>query len=194
MTWLAETWKGTTVYLWHVLGLIMPGHPVPTYEEPVEAEAALKGWSPADHKLMIEEGRRQYDQQVSDLKHTRDRAQWLFTAALALVTAIAAVGASIFPHPAWYVLLLWLAGLVATTYAALGAAAVLTVRADFQAIHTKPLSEYASPVEEQLARDYAEMLETGEETVNTRLSVYRQAVVWLISGGYLTLLAWLLAQ
>lgn len=68
------------------------------------------------------------------------------------------------------------------TYAALGAAAVLTVRADFQAIHTKPLSDYTSPLEEQLARDYAEMLQSGAETVNTRLSVYRQAVVWLIDG------------
>lgn len=194
MTWLGDAWKGTTVYLWHVLGLIMPGQPVPTYEEPAEYEAPLEGWSPNDRKLMIEEGRRQYDQQVADLKHVRDRAQWLFTTALTLVAAIGAVGADILSHPSWHALVLWIVGLATTTYAALGAAAVLTVRADFQAIHTRPLSEYTSPVEKQLARDYAEMLETGEETVNTRLSVYRQAVVWLIIGGYFALLAWLLGR
>jgi hypothetical protein len=38
---------------------------------------------------------------------------------------------------------------------------------------------------------YAAMLRTGEDTVATRLTVYRQAVVWLIIGGYGALMVWL---
>jgi hypothetical protein len=35
------------------------------------------------------------------------------------------------------------------------------------------------------------MLGAGENTVATRLTVYRQAVVWLIIGGYGALITWL---
>jgi hypothetical protein len=36
------------------------------------------------------------------------------------------------------------------------------------------------------------MLGTGDGTVKTRLTVFRQAIVWVLIGGYLGLVAWLL--
>jgi len=53
----------------------------------------------------------------------------------------------------------------------LGAVAVLVVKADFEAIHADALSTYAPPILKRLAKDYAEMLETGDNTVKTRLTV-----------------------
>ncbi len=67
----------------------------------------------------------------------------------------------------------------------------MTIRADFNVIDSAVLSGYQRPVLNQLADDYAAMLGAGENTVATRLTVYRQAAVWLIIGGYGALIAWL---
>jgi len=57
-----------------------------------------------------------------------------------------------------------------------------------------PAEQVRPPIKRQLATDYAEILDVGEQTVNTRLTLYRQAVVWLILGGYAALATLLLAQ
>jgi threonine dehydrogenase-like Zn-dependent dehydrogenase len=73
-----------------------------------------------------------------------------------------------------------------------GAAAVMTVRADFKMIDTTVLSASQPPILMALAASYSRMLATGENTFATRLTVFRQAVVFVIVGGYLGLLAVLL--
>jgi hypothetical protein len=70
-----------------------------------------------------------------------------------------------------------------------GAAAVMAVRADFRMIDTAVLSSYRPPVQPTLARDYSRMLGAGEDTVATRLTIFRQSVVYVILGGYFGLLA-----
>jgi hypothetical protein len=67
----------------------------------------------------------------------------------------------------------------------------MTICADFDEIDSAVLSGYQSPILARLAADYAEMLAIGEDTVATRLTVFRQAVVWLIIGGYGGLITWL---
>ncbi len=189
--WLGEVRLGLWVYASHVGSLFLPGWKVSRYREPPRREAPLQDWGEEDLEVMIEEGRRQFDQQGAKLADVRDRAQWLFGAGILLAGAGAALGKELLRHPADLPLGLWSAGLLAMTLGMLGAVAILTVRADFNAVHTWPLSNYTPPVGRQLARDYAEMLEAGEETINTRVSVYRQAVIWLLLAGSLTFAAWL---
>ena len=43
----------------------------------------------------------------------------------------------------------------------------------------------------KLAADYAAMLAAGENTVATRVTVFRQAAVFLIAGSYIGLIVWL---
>ncbi len=143
---------------------------------------------------MIDEGRRQYDGQVSALEETRGRAQWLFSVALALAGAGAALALKLFPHPTHAQLAAWLCSVVFTSWSALGAASVITGAAKLSGIATAPLSSYEPPIKRQLAKDYADILDVGEQTVNTRITLYRQAVVWLILGGYGALAALLLHQ
>jgi hypothetical protein len=81
-----------------------------------------------------------------------------------------------------------------TSWSALGAAAVITGTAKLSGIATAPLSSYEPPIKKRLAKDYADILDVGEQTVNTRITLYRQAVVWLILGGYGALAALLLHQ
>jgi hypothetical protein len=38
------------------------------------------------------------------------------------------------------------------------------------------------------------MLRTGENTVATRITIYRQAVVYVIAGGYIALIAYLVTR
>jgi hypothetical protein len=118
-------------------------------------------------------------------------AQWLFTVGAAALAALG--GGFISTRPALPVAVLWLAGMVLLVYGVGGAAAILTVKADFRVIHAAVLSACARPVDKELAGSYAQMMSTGENTVATRLTVFRQAVVFCLIGGYLGLLAVLLA-
>jgi hypothetical protein len=187
--------NGLLVYAMHVLGLLTPGDPVPLHIDPDENfDAPLEAWTHDDLRLMIEAGQRQYDEQVAHLERTRGRAQWLFSIGLALGAVIATVGAEVFNHPRWYAVVIWFVGIATATWAFLGSAAILTVRKDFDAIVTRVLSTYESPIEERLARDYAEMLEAGDLTVNTTLTLFRQSVLWMMLGGYATLVAFLLSR
>ena len=90
--------------------------------------------------------------------------------------------------------MVWLVGLVILVYGVAGAAAILTVKADFRVIHAAVLSASTPPIDQALASSYTRMMATGENTVATRLTVFRQAVVFCLVGGCLGLLAVLLTR
>jgi hypothetical protein len=183
--------RGQWIYLAHVLALIRPGAEVPTFRAHQIQAQPLTGWAEGDLQLMIDEGRRQSDRQLADLEQIRGRAQWLFTVGAAIVTAVTAVFAAFDKGDSGWWVLLWLVSLLAAGYGVVGAAAIMTIRADFDVIDSAKLSSYQPPIPNRLAGDYAAMLGAGENTVATRLTVYRQAVVWLIIGGYGALITWL---
>jgi|SRR5581483_1853128 len=183
---------GQWVYLAHVAGLILPGEELPQHRAHVVDAQPLDGWGDEDVTAMIDEGRRQFDRQLSDLEQIRGRAQWLFTVGAGITTVLA--GALATGHSHGGRLALWITGLTLLVLGVAGAAAVMTTRADFRAIDTAVLSRYVPPVLPALARDYARMLRIGENTVATRLTIFRQAVVYAILGGYLGLLASLLGR
>lgn len=182
---------GQWVYLAHVLALVRPGAEVPNLRAHQIQAQPLTSWADDELQLMIDEGRRQSDRQLGDLEQIRGRAQWLFTVGAPLVTAIATVFAAFGEGDSGWWVVLWLVSLLAAGYGVVGAAAIMTIRADFDVIDSAVLSSYQPPVLNRLADDYAAMLGAGENTVATRLTAYRQAVVWLIIGGYGALITWL---
>lgn len=178
---------GQGIYFAHVIGLIAPGKQIPVFlSHQVEPEP-LDTWSEPDLGHMIEEGQRQLDRQFSELEHIRGRAQWLLTTGAAITAALGT--AFVARRPSGLVLLLWIPALILLGCGVAGAAAVMTVRADFMTIDTAVLSTKAPPIVRELAASYSRMLRTGENTVATRLTVFRQAVLYVIIGGYLGLLA-----
>jgi hypothetical protein len=184
--------KGQMIFAAHVTGLLAPGHKLPVHEADQTSPADITAWSPEELALMIEEGRRQFDRQVSDLSDIRSRAQWVFAVAVA---ALAALGAGLVSsHPATGLVVLWIVGLLGLVWGVGGAAAILVARADLKTIHTAILSQQNRPVQLALAEAYARMMPSGENTVAARLTVLRQAVVWCLCGGYLGLTAALLAS
>jgi len=182
---------GHWVYLAHVFALLRPGAAVPNFPAHQIQAQPMAGWADAELQLMIDEGRRQSDRQLADIERLRGRAQWLFTVGVAIVTAVAAVfGAFDSGDSGWWVVL-WVLSLLAVGYGVLGVAAIMTIRADFEGVDSAVLSSYEQPILNKLAGDYASMLGTGENTVATLLTVYRQAVVWVLIGGYGALITWL---
>ena len=182
--------RGQWIYAMHVLGLLVPGAEIPVVRAHQVECRALDQWGAHDLEHMVEEGHRQLDRQLADLDRVRSRGQWLFTLGTAITAALAGVFST--THPSGSILLLWLAAAVVLVYAVAGAAAVITVRADFETIDTALLSRSTPPITKALATSYSRMLATGENTVATRLTVFRQAVLFVIIGGYLGLIAVLL--
>ena len=187
---LSEFARGQIIYFAHVIGLIAPGVEIPVFRAHQIAPLPLDDWSEADLEPMIDEGRRQLDRQLCDLERIRGRAQWLLTTGAAITAALGT--ALVAKHPSGTVLWLWVPALVFLACGVAGAGAVMTVRADFMAIDTAVLSTKEPPILKTLATSYSRMLRTGENTVATRLTLFRQAVVYVIVGGYLGLLAALL--
>jgi hypothetical protein len=183
-------WYGQGIYFVHVIALITPGVEATQYEaHPIEPKS-LDGWSSWDRALMIEEGRRQADRQLTDLKEVRGRAQWLFTVGIAVTAAIG--GALRADRPTDGRLVLFIASLLMLVCGLAGAAGIMTVRADFNTIDTAVLSHKPLPTERYLAGAYSRMLRDGENTIATRITIFRQAVVWIIAGGYVGLVATLI--
>lgn len=185
--------KGQWIYLQHAVGLFLPGHPPDTYKAHQVDAGTLDGWSEQDLDLLIEEGRRQLDQQYSDLERIRNRAQFVFLTSLALVGTLGGLIRDTSSTGGW-ASGLWLASALATTWALLGAAGIMTVTAVFSGIDSAVLSNYPPPIKPRLAADYAGMLADGENTVATRLTVHRSAVLWLLVGAYFALAAWIQTQ
>ena len=121
-------------YLLHVLALIRPGAPVPTFRAHQIAAQPLTGWSDDELQLMVDEGRRQADRQLADLEQIRGRAQWLFTVGVPIVTATGAVLAAIGDGESGWWKVAWVASLLLAGYGVVGAAAIMTIRADFNEI------------------------------------------------------------
>lgn len=183
---LSQFFRGQGIYFGHVIGLVMPGEEIPVFRAHQITPEPLDTWSPDDLERMLDEGHRQ----LSDLEQIRGRAQWLLTTGAAIT---AAIGTALFAtRPSGPSLLLWLPALGFLVYGVAGAAAVMTVRADFRMIDSAVLSRSKPPILQALATSYSRMLATGENTVATRLTVFRQAVVFVLAGGYLGLLAVLL--
>lgn len=180
------------IYAAHIAGLIRQGKPVPVYHAHRNEPGSLDAWKEEDLRLIIDEGRRQLDQQLGDLESLRGRAQFLFTVTVPLVGALGALADDAYHHSCGWAFVLWCLATLTGAYAGLGAAAVMTVRADFSVIDSARLSTYAPPILARLAGDYSRMLGTGANTVATRLTVLRQAVVWVIASAILGLAVLLL--
>jgi hypothetical protein len=184
--------QGQWIYLAHVLGLVAPGHDIPVFRADQVQARPLDQWGSDDLALLIEEGQRQVDRQQGDLESIRGRAQWLFTLGVAVIAALG--GGFVSARPTFVLAAMWLVGLAILVYGVAGAAAILTVKADFRVIHAAVLSTSTPPIDQALASSYTRMMATGENTVATRLTVFRQAVVFCLVGGCLGLLAVLLTR
>jgi len=170
-----------------VAALVAPGAATPTLRAHAIDTETIDDWTDEGLKLMIEEGRRQVDRQLADLDRIRTRAQWLFSLSVAATAALGT--AFVARQPPFVFGVIWITGLILLTWALGGAAAIIVTRAEFKQITTALLSATDQPVLRSLAAAYSRMTGTGEDTVATRISVFHQAVLFALAGGYLGLIS-----
>jgi hypothetical protein len=187
----SEFFNGRWRYLNHVAAIVRPGYPPPVPGVHQIDPGDLQDWTDEDIKVLIEEGRRQFDRQATRLTDIRSRAQFIFGVSLVVAgTVIANAGPLTWRIPNFRDLLLN-TGIISALLGLLGAASVITSTAELRSIDTAALSRRSSPVNRGLALSYATMISTGENSIAGRLTVLREAVVWLLLAAMASALLYL---
>jgi hypothetical protein len=162
------------------------------------ATGALSGWSTQACNTVIDEARRQLDDQKSSLDRTLSRAQFLFTTLLGLVAVVATATPHIWANSSWcwpslIPKVLFISGGCLLVIALLGATAVIAVRKNYEGVSAAVLSRWHTFDVERLAREYAECVDLGEHTGNAHLTVFGTAVRFTLYGALCFGVAWVLA-
>lgn len=157
----------------------------------------LHGWSKAGFAALVETAQRELDEHRQALDRVLSRAQVLFTTHLALFTLYIGLFTLVWNNHATCPLVAGvfygLSGLT-LLWAMLGAAAVIAVRKKFETMSAPVLARWPKFDRERYAREYAECVQAGRETVNAHVSVFGTAVRVTLLGVALLGVAWVLAQ
>jgi hypothetical protein len=184
-------WKHeSVVFLLHIAALLRPGTKVPVFQAHRIEPNDVSAWIDEELNLVIEEGRRQLDQQVLDLDRIRGRAQFMLTTALALSGGLFA-SAKPLVTDGLGTFTLWIGAVTMSTLAVLGAASLMTTRSEFSVIDTALLTHQTPPITGALAAAYSRAVRVGANTVATRLTLYRDGAFCLLIGAALFAGAWL---
>lgn len=185
------------VYFHHIFALLVPGssprqHAVVSKD--VATPGKLIGWTDDELKLLIEECRFTLTDQSKRFDQVRTTSQILLPLAFGLAAIFGGELRGVLDTRGWWKLALlavsWIIGCLACVLAGLGAAAVLSVRAEFGRIMPTLLSKERRPILAALANGYVRQVAVGETTVSTRLTIIRDAVALLTVGVLLQLLVW----
>ena len=148
----------------------------------------IDGWDDDDQQLAIEEGRRQLDTQFTQLQHIIRRASVLLPVGLAIsvffLTALDDAEALGQPLQT-IVRIVLLVGATMTIWGTLVMGALIGARSTFKRTDTLYLTREPSGLRRYLARDYAENVATGENTIAARLTHLGTGVTWIVLGAFI---------
>ena len=183
-------WHGRTMRLTpaFILGLVFGGPVKPTLPNP-NTPSDMNGFDDADLQLVVDEGRRQLDNQTGAFQHVQGRAQSLLTICLAVLAfATGAIGRLQKICGARFVVAL-IVFVMAMSLVIIGlalAAAVIVVRADFDQTDTTQITGFDRPLLKSVAADYADVVRIGEITIAARVTLFRMATRYTVCGAVLT--------
>lgn len=171
-----------------ILGLVFGGPVKPTLTNP-NTPSDMTSFDDADLQLVVDEGRRQLDNQTGAFQHVQGRAQSLLTVCLAVLAfATGAIGRLQRICGVRFVVAL-IVFVLAVCLVIVGlalAAAVIVVRADFEQTDTTQVTGFKAPILRTVAADYANVVRIGEITVAARVTVFRMATRYSVWGAVLT--------
>lgn len=177
------------VYAYYVLAVFRPGIEVPTFGRPEDFSDSLDGLTEDDHKILIEEGRRQLDRQLADLEKNKSRAATMLTVGLAEIGLLAAGANRALTHAPWTGAV-WVVSALLALFALGGAVSLLTSQAIFGRVDMPAIATGSTPVQQQFAIGYAQSVGLGEETIRTRITVLRDGVLLAVASAMLYALIW----
>ena len=149
-------------------------------------------WTDDDYGLVIEEGRRQIENLFLRIHHVIQRASILMPVGIGisivflnrLNTTISSVEPD-FRHDFWILV----AGLVFTIWGTAIMGALVGASNPIEITDTRLLTHQQSSLREFLARDYAKMVEEGENTYTARLRHLQAGLSWIVLGSLTGILA-----
>lgn len=191
-------WKSHTLRLTpaFILSLLLGGRVVPESLNP-NAIDEIKDFGEEDLRLLIEEGRRQLDNQTERFRHATDRAQNLLTVSLIALGFVAGVFARLgHVHGAQLIFagVSWGLAVAVTLVGISAAAAVIVVGAEFDSVDATQLANSEPPLLRKVATEYSEAVILGETTVAARVTLFRSATRFVCWGAVLGALAFLLTS
>jgi hypothetical protein len=157
---------------------------------------SLDDWPDNALQTLIDEGRRQLDDQVTSLERIISRAQLLFTTVLGIIALYGSTTAELWKSADFNSRVLFVRALLILTailllLALLGAAALIANRKSYNQISAAALSRWESFDLKRLAEDYALSVGPGDETNNAHLTVFGTAVRITVGAAFSLGLAWL---
>lgn len=176
----------------HQIKGVWAGHPVKSWQVHTIAPASAEGWLREDQILLIEEGRRQLDDQRSTLENLRARGQYLVTSNIALVALYATLLTTTIALASVAAFVTWLVGVAVLVLSTLGGTAVLVGAKALGGVDTAKFSQSTDSPAAALADAYANCVGLGENTVATQITVFRDAVALTLVAVLLLALAWCL--
>lgn len=178
------------LYLHYALAVLRPGVRVPTFGKPEQFTGSLAAFTAEeDLTILIEEGRRALDRQETDLERIRSRATTLLTIGLAEIAVLSALAARTFQHGP-LVTTLWCSSGVTVILGIGGTASVLTSQARMGWVDPRQIASGTPALAPATAYEYLQSLGEGEETVRTRLTVLRDAVLLETLTALLLAVTW----
>lgn len=177
-------------YLVHCLALLRPGMKVPVFSEPDEPVDLPPGMSVAYLDLVTNEARAQFDRQHIDLAEIRARALTMAAVALTELGLLAATAGRFIQLGGW-ALWAWIGCFVIVTLGLAGMGSIASSRADFYNISVPVLLSKDGDLPAVYANELVACLPLGEVTIDTRRTVFRDALTCMIVGAIAYGILWI---
>jgi hypothetical protein len=161
----------------YILAMLLGGTARPENLNP-NAPGDISEFDEPSLTLLVEEGRRQIQEQMDRFKHVTDRAQVLLTVSIVLLGFLSATFQHANHASAWARVVALAVWSVAVSFALAGfaaAASVMVVPAEFEGIDTTRVSNWDPPILRRLAAAYSKAVVVGETTVAARLTLFQRA-------------------
>lgn len=161
---------------------------------PADIGDGIKSWNEDDWTLAIEEGRRQLETQFAQLQFITRRASTLLSVGIA---SLLFLYTSLFDNIGRDSLLARIIFIVGSLMVAWGTAimgALIGAKARLGLSDALLLTREPTGLRRYLARDYANLVPTGHNTIAARLTHLGTGVAWMMGGGILGAISLLISH
>ena len=167
--------------------------------EPEFSSGSIAGWTSESLEFIIDEGRRQLDDQMETLNRILLRAQILLTTLLALIGFAYSMAIILLEKTKSHHIHLWLMVLIIVSIfflllALLGSAALVAVKKPYDVMNIVVISKWPNFNFEKVAQEFVDSIDKGNVTNNSNLTIFSRAVRFTMFGVLGMFFAFLLSQ
>ena len=180
----SEKFKDLTLYIRFIFALFFAKE---VKLDPEFSSGSIAGWESESLQFLIDEGRRQLDDQMATLNRILLRAQILLTTVLALIGFAYPMVIKLLDETKSHRTHIWVLGIaVVSMYfllmALLGSAALVAVRKPYDGISIVVISKWPNFSFEKVAQEFVDSIDNGNVTNNSNLTIFSRAVRFTMFG------------